>query len=123
MISSLWQCIALAMSQQRQIHLRPILQSWRVQRTVKFLIPYGKGPFFEINWQRCYLRTEAFHYSSLKKHKDGSVVIHIPEVEEYKILNFVLTWAGEAQILAPNELISKVSLSANQILNLHKLKK
>lgn len=66
---------------------------------------------------------EAFHYSSIKKHKDGSVVIHIPEVEEYKIMNFVLIWAGEAQILAPAELVSKVSLSAKQIQSLHKLEK
>lgn len=62
---------------------------------------------------------ESFHYNSITENSDGSIVIDIPEVEEYKIMNFVLSWAGEAQVIAPNELISKIYTSANQVCSLH----
>ena len=63
--------------------------------------------------------TEAFVYSSIKNRKDGSVDILIPEVEEYKVLNFVLMWPGEAKVIAPQSLVNKVHSAAQKILKIH----
>lgn len=62
---------------------------------------------------------EAFIYSSLETRKDGSVDILIPEIEEYKVINFCLTWPGEVKILSPVYLIQKIHSSALKILNDH----
>ena len=63
--------------------------------------------------------TEAFVHSSIKKKKDKSVDILITEVEEYKVLNFVLMWPGEAKIIAPKFLVNKVHSAAQKILKDH----
>lgn len=63
--------------------------------------------------------TEAFVYSSIKKRNDKSIDILIPEIEEYKVLNFVLMWPGEAKIIAPQFLVAKVHSAAQLILKDH----
>ncbi len=63
---------------------------------------------------------ESFRYESAKKEADGSLILYIPEVEEYKIRNFVLTWAGNAEIIAPEELRNQIAEYAKTIYNLHK---
>ena len=51
---------------------------------------------------------EAFPNARLRKNDDGTAVLMLTDIEEYRVLNFVMTSAGKASVLSPEWLREKV---------------
>ncbi len=62
---------------------------------------------------------EAFPYDKKLQLKGGILSLHIPETEEYKLMNFVLTWPGEAWVVKPEWLAEKIADAAKKVLKKH----
>ena len=58
--------------------------------------------------------------STTKQLPEDMLELHIPETEEYRVINFVLTWPGEVEVVSPAELREKIAESAEKILQKHK---
>ena len=52
----------------------------------------------------------------VKEQSDNSAIVTLGEIEEYRVVNFVLTANGEATILAPDSLKEKIRVSAENVL-------
>ena len=63
---------------------------------------------------------EMFIESTAKELPGDMLELHIPEAEEYRLINFVLTWPGEVEVVSPAELREKIATSAEKILQKHK---
>jgi proteasome accessory factor B len=53
--------------------------------------------------------------ASIKKGDDDSIILALKEVEEFRILNFIMTSMGEAIVLSPPELQQKILDAAEKI--------
>lgn len=62
---------------------------------------------------------ERFSPKFLKTYKDGSQLVSIPYLEEYKIMNFVFSWPGDVVVVKPKSLRNEVQKYATQISRLH----
>lgn len=62
---------------------------------------------------------EMFLDGKSRERKDGSLELKIPAAEEYRLINFVLTWPGEVEVVSPASLREKIALAAEQILKTH----
>lgn len=63
---------------------------------------------------------EAFKPKIIAENKDGSKVIAVENIEEYKIINFVFAWAGDLTVISPEVLRKHVILCAESVMKLHK---
>ena len=63
---------------------------------------------------------EAFKPEILAENKDGSKIIAIRNIVEYKIINFVFAWPGDLTVVFPEDLRKQVSLYAENVMKLHK---
>ena len=55
---------------------------------------------------------EAFPNASLTKNGDGTVILTIKDIEEYRVLNFMMTSGGKASLLFPDWLREKINSHA-----------
>ena len=63
---------------------------------------------------------EAFSNASLKKTKDGMLLV-IKDIEEYRVLNFVMTSSGKASVLSPKWLREKINGYAMAVAQANKI--
>ncbi len=86
---------------------------------VIFDLPTVKNIRLKLRGKSAIYGQENFKINSRRQLKDGSLILHIPMAEEYRILNFVMASLGEAQILSPQSLRKKVSEAALVIAEKH----
>ena len=66
---------------------------------------------------------EAFPNARLKKNKDGTAVLTLKDIEEYRVLNFMMTSGGRASVLSPEWLREKVNRYALAVAKSNEVKK
>ena len=66
---------------------------------------------------------EAFPNARLKKSKDGTAVLTLKDIEEYRVLNFMMTSGGRASVLSPEWLREKVNRYALAVAKSNEVKK
>lgn len=62
---------------------------------------------------------ELFPHASKRTLKNGDIALTVRETEEYRLINFVMTSAGNAIVTAPQELVEKIHSCAESIAALH----
>ena len=62
---------------------------------------------------------ELFPGASLIEHDNESIVLELQNVEEYRIINFVLCSQGEVKVLTPDSLKDNIAQVAKNIAKMH----
>ena len=81
-----------------------------------FDFPLLKGVKLKISGLAKKYGLELLPLETVKENNDGSATVTLEEIEEYRVLNFVLTSNGEADILVHASLKKKVRSSAEKVL-------
>jgi len=58
---------------------------------------------------------EAFPNARLARKKDGTAVLTVRDIEEYRVLNFMMTSGGKASVLSPEWLRERVRNYAKKV--------
>lgn len=75
------------------------------------LLAKGKGLRFA---------TELFTPDILTENKDGSKIIALKNIPEYKVINFVFSWAGDLTIIEPESLSNRIIQISENVIKMHK---
>ena len=81
-----------------------------------FDFPRLKGVKLKIRGLAKKFGLELLPLENIEEHKEGSATVTLEDIEEYRVLNFVLTANGEADILEPASLKEKARNVALQVL-------
>lgn len=66
---------------------------------------------------------EAFPNARLARKKDGTAVLTVRDIEEYRVLNFMMTSGGKASVLSPEWLREKISGYAMAVAQANEIQK
>ena len=88
----------------------------RVRQGKLFDLPYVTGARLRLWGEARRQVVNKLPLQATETQTDGSVVVTIEEVNEYQVLNFVLTARGEADILAPDALREAARQEARKVL-------
>ncbi len=91
-----------------------------VSRGRIFDLPTVKGVVARLTGLSVTYGPEIFGVTPCAADADGGVIIRIPEVEEYRIVNFVMCSHGEARLLEPHDLARKIAAMAAEIHRIHR---
>jgi predicted DNA-binding transcriptional regulator YafY len=81
-----------------------------------FDFPRLKGVKLKITGLAKKFGLELLPLEAVEENADGSVTITLEDIEEYRVLNFVLTSNGEANILEPMSLKEKAHAAAERVI-------
>ena len=88
----------------------------RVNSGRLFDFPHLKGVRLKIKGHAKRFGLELLPLEMVEDQTEDSAVVTLDEIEEYRVLNFVLTSNGEASILAPESLKEKARVAAENVL-------
>ena len=81
-----------------------------------FDFPRLKGVKLKISGMAKKFGLELLPLENVEEKNDGSAIVTLDQIEEYRVLNFVLTANGEADILEPAALKEKVRAAAQRVI-------
>ncbi len=84
-----------------------------------FNLPTVKNVQMRLTGKGILYGREAFSGIDFLKNDGDSITIMIPEVEEFRVVNFVMTWPGEAVVEAPSTLVKHICDDAMKIIMAH----
>ncbi|MBQ6471895.1 MAG: WYL domain-containing protein [Victivallales bacterium] len=84
-----------------------------------FDLPTVHGVQLHVTGRAVLYAKEAFPMADIQENADASVNLTITDVEEFRIIRFVMTWGGEVVVTAPETLRQHISNSARALLEAH----
>ncbi|MBQ7178652.1 MAG: WYL domain-containing protein [Victivallales bacterium] len=87
-----------------------------------FNLPTVNNVLIRLTGKSVFYGLEAFANSTYTRNPDGSVILVVPEAEEFRIVNFAMTWPGEVVVEEPQNLVRKICDNAMSILMAHQEK-
>ena len=84
-----------------------------------FNMPVVRDVQLHVSGRAVIYAKEAFPMADIQSNADGSVELNIAEIEEYRVMRFVMTWGGDAIVNAPDDLRQHISNAARALLQTH----
>lgn len=88
------------------------------QPDLKMIEEVNDGRLFDVNRLKCVKimlhessslwSVEAFPNAHMKRNEDGTAILTVKEIEEYRVLNFMMSSGGKASLLYPEWLRKKI---------------